>query len=169
MGVTGLWPILAPVKKHTALSSLQGQTVAVDLSIWVCENQAVRQMQSRVLKPHLRWNSYLSEASAWPSFPCSWKLTVFSTMLPLCNLPHPPTFPPNPGNSDVQPVQWFSPTESPKAHSLCHALASLLPFSFQSCLCISIGGEKHMKEHFRFRAFPYCAPRLGNYLLQTLR
>ncbi|KAL8589204.1 hypothetical protein ACOMHN_017006 [Nucella lapillus] len=54
MGVTGLWPILCPVKRHKSLSSLQGQTLAVDLSIWVCENQGVRQMQNRVLKPHLR-------------------------------------------------------------------------------------------------------------------
>ncbi|XP_076450153.1 uncharacterized protein LOC143286465 [Babylonia areolata] len=54
MGVTGLWSILCPVKKRQELSSLQGQTLAVDLSMWVCENQGVRQMQNRVLKPHLR-------------------------------------------------------------------------------------------------------------------
>ena len=57
MGVTGLWPILGPVKRHKSLSSLQGQTVAVDLSGWVCQNQAVRQLQNRVLKPHLRYPS----------------------------------------------------------------------------------------------------------------
>ncbi|KAK7099265.1 uncharacterized protein [Littorina saxatilis] len=54
MGVTGLWPILAPVKKRRSLHSLCGQTLAVDLSIWVCENQGVRQMQGKVQKPHLR-------------------------------------------------------------------------------------------------------------------
>ncbi|KAK6190910.1 hypothetical protein SNE40_002676 [Patella caerulea] len=54
MGVTNLWTILAPVKQHTLLSELKGQTLAVDLSIWVCENQSVRQMQGVVVKPHLR-------------------------------------------------------------------------------------------------------------------
>ncbi|XP_064603365.1 flap endonuclease GEN homolog 1-like isoform X3 [Liolophura sinensis] len=54
MGVIQLWSVLAPVKKHVPLSDLKGQTLAVDLSIWVCESNAVRQMQGVVLKPHLR-------------------------------------------------------------------------------------------------------------------
>ncbi|XP_060556631.1 flap endonuclease GEN homolog 1-like, partial [Ruditapes philippinarum] len=54
MGVTQLWQILAPVEQHRALSSLSGQTLAVDLSIWVCENQCVKQMQGVVSKPYLR-------------------------------------------------------------------------------------------------------------------
>ncbi|XP_046339570.2 uncharacterized protein LOC124120732 isoform X2 [Haliotis rufescens] len=54
MGVTNLWTILAPVKQHTPLSSLRGQTIAVDLSIWVCENQCVKSMQGVVARPYLR-------------------------------------------------------------------------------------------------------------------
>ncbi|XP_067654302.1 uncharacterized protein [Haliotis asinina] len=54
MGVTNLWTILAPVKQHKPLSSLRGQTIAVDLSIWVCENQCVKSMQGVVAKPYLR-------------------------------------------------------------------------------------------------------------------
>ncbi|XP_071104910.1 uncharacterized protein [Haliotis cracherodii] len=54
MGVTNLWTILAPVKQHTPLASLRGQTIAVDLSIWVCENQCVKSMQGVVARPYLR-------------------------------------------------------------------------------------------------------------------
>lgn len=54
MGVTNLWQILLPVNQHQTLSSLKGQTLAVDLSIWVCENQCIKQMQGVVTKPHLR-------------------------------------------------------------------------------------------------------------------
>ncbi|XP_018428486.1 PREDICTED: flap endonuclease GEN homolog 1 [Nanorana parkeri] len=54
MGVHELWPILEPVKKHVPLQSLSGMTLAVDLSIWVCEAQSVKQMIGVVAKPHLR-------------------------------------------------------------------------------------------------------------------
>ncbi|XP_075057498.1 flap endonuclease GEN homolog 1 [Mixophyes fleayi] len=54
MGVHELWPILEPVKQHVPLQSLSGKTLAVDLSIWVCEAQSVRQMVGVVAKPHLR-------------------------------------------------------------------------------------------------------------------
>ncbi|KAL4225143.1 Flap endonuclease GEN 1 [Mactra antiquata] len=54
MGVTQLWQVLGPVEQHVPLSSLNGQTLAVDLSIWVCENQGVKQMQGVVAKPFLR-------------------------------------------------------------------------------------------------------------------
>ncbi|XP_040286906.1 flap endonuclease GEN homolog 1 [Bufo bufo] len=54
MGVHELWPILEPVKKHVPLQSLAGKTLAVDLSIWVCEAQSVKQMVGVVAKPHLR-------------------------------------------------------------------------------------------------------------------
>ncbi|XP_077863489.1 flap endonuclease GEN homolog 1-like [Saccoglossus kowalevskii] len=54
MGVTDLWPILAPVKSHKSLDELRGQTIAVDLSVWICENQGVKQMMGVVTKPHLR-------------------------------------------------------------------------------------------------------------------
>lgn len=54
MGVTNLWQILSPVQQHRPLTSLKGQTLAVDLSIWVCETQGVKQMQGVVSKPFLR-------------------------------------------------------------------------------------------------------------------
>lgn len=55
MGVTNLWQVLEPVQVHQTLSSLKGQTLAVDLSIWVCETQCVKQMQGVVSKPYLRY------------------------------------------------------------------------------------------------------------------
>lgn len=54
MGVKDLWNILAPVKEEVPLDSLTGQTLAVDLSVWICETQGVKQMQGVVAKPHLR-------------------------------------------------------------------------------------------------------------------
>ncbi|XP_072500345.1 flap endonuclease GEN homolog 1 isoform X3 [Notamacropus eugenii] len=54
MGVNDLWPILEPVKQHTPLRSLQGKTLAVDLSLWVCEALTVRKMIGTIVKPHLR-------------------------------------------------------------------------------------------------------------------
>ena len=52
MGVNHLWGIIAPVKTQRSLKSLKGQTIAVDLSIWICESAAV--LQGLVVKPHLR-------------------------------------------------------------------------------------------------------------------
>ncbi|NWX96030.1 GEN endonuclease, partial [Nothoprocta ornata] len=54
MGVTNLWQILEPVKQPVDLSSLRGKTLAVDLSLWVCEAQTVKKMIGVVTKPHLR-------------------------------------------------------------------------------------------------------------------
>ncbi|XP_054840187.1 flap endonuclease GEN homolog 1 [Eublepharis macularius] len=54
MGVTSLWQILEPVKEHVPLSHLKGKTLAVDLSLWVCEAQNVKKMVGIVTKPHLR-------------------------------------------------------------------------------------------------------------------
>ncbi|OWF56582.1 Flap endonuclease GEN-like 1 [Mizuhopecten yessoensis] len=54
MGVLNLWQILGPVQQHQELSELKGQVLAVDLSIWVCETQCVKQMQGIVSKPFLR-------------------------------------------------------------------------------------------------------------------
>lgn len=54
MGVSDLWQILEPVKQHIHLSSLGGKTIAVDLSLWVCEAQTVKKMIGTVTKPHLR-------------------------------------------------------------------------------------------------------------------
>ncbi|XP_062981911.1 flap endonuclease GEN homolog 1 [Elgaria multicarinata webbii] len=62
MGVTSLWQILEPVKQHVPLSSLKGKTLAVDLSLWVCEAQAVKKMMGVVTKPHLR-NLYFRVSS----------------------------------------------------------------------------------------------------------
>ncbi|NXE78680.1 GEN endonuclease, partial [Cochlearius cochlearius] len=54
MGVTNLWQILEPVRQPVNLSSLKGKTLAVDLSLWVCEAQSVKKMIGVVTKPHLR-------------------------------------------------------------------------------------------------------------------
>ncbi|NWV60206.1 GEN endonuclease, partial [Malurus elegans] len=54
MGVTALWQILEPVRQPVHLSSLKGKTLAVDLSLWVCEAQTVKKMVGVVTKPHLR-------------------------------------------------------------------------------------------------------------------
>ncbi|XP_048660735.1 flap endonuclease GEN homolog 1 isoform X3 [Marmota marmota marmota] len=54
MGVNDLWQILEPVKQHIDLQSLSGKTIAVDLSLWVCEAQSVKKMIGTVMKPHLR-------------------------------------------------------------------------------------------------------------------
>ncbi|NXI56842.1 GEN endonuclease, partial [Chloroceryle aenea] len=54
MGVTNLWQILEPVRQPVNLSSLKGKTLAVDLSLWVCEAQTVKRMIGVVTKPHLR-------------------------------------------------------------------------------------------------------------------
>ncbi|KAM5253708.1 flap endonuclease GEN homolog 1 isoform 1-T5 [Hipposideros larvatus] len=54
MGVNELWQILEPVKQHIHLHSLGGKTIAVDLSLWVCEAQTVKKMMGTVVKPHLR-------------------------------------------------------------------------------------------------------------------
>ncbi|XP_076861582.1 flap endonuclease GEN homolog 1 [Brachyhypopomus gauderio] len=54
MGVTELWSILSPVQETVPLYSLTGKTLAVDLSLWVCEAQHVQAMMGKVTKPHLR-------------------------------------------------------------------------------------------------------------------
>ncbi|XP_066036060.1 flap endonuclease GEN homolog 1 [Chamaea fasciata] len=54
MGVIYLWQILEPVRQAVSLSSLRGKTLAVDLSLWVCEAQTVKKMVGVVTKPHLR-------------------------------------------------------------------------------------------------------------------
>ncbi|NXK53744.1 GEN endonuclease, partial [Chauna torquata] len=54
MGVTNLWQILEPVRQPVNLSDLKGKTLAVDLSLWVCEAQTVKKMIGVVTKPHLR-------------------------------------------------------------------------------------------------------------------
>ncbi|XP_029792217.1 flap endonuclease GEN homolog 1 [Suricata suricatta] len=54
MGVNDLWQILEPVKQPIHLHNLCGKTIAVDLSLWVCEAQTVKKMIGAVMKPHLR-------------------------------------------------------------------------------------------------------------------
>uniref|UniRef100_A0A8C2ZZ35 Uncharacterized protein n=1 Tax=Cyclopterus lumpus TaxID=8103 RepID=A0A8C2ZZ35_CYCLU len=54
MGVHDLWSIVEPVRESVPLYSLSGMTLAVDLSLWVCEAQHVQAMMGRVTKPHLR-------------------------------------------------------------------------------------------------------------------
>ncbi|XP_008698627.1 flap endonuclease GEN homolog 1 [Ursus maritimus] len=54
MGVNDLWQILEPIKQHLHLHNLCGKTIAVDLSLWVCEAQMVKKMIGTVTKPHLR-------------------------------------------------------------------------------------------------------------------
>ncbi|XP_072218827.1 flap endonuclease GEN homolog 1 [Leuresthes tenuis] len=54
MGVHNLWSIIEPVRESVPLYSLSGKTLAVDLSLWVCEAQHVQAMMGRVAKPHLR-------------------------------------------------------------------------------------------------------------------
>ncbi|XP_068610228.1 flap endonuclease GEN homolog 1 [Brachionichthys hirsutus] len=54
MGVHALWSIIEPARESVPLFALSGQTLAVDLSLWVCEAQHVQAMMGRVAKPHLR-------------------------------------------------------------------------------------------------------------------
>ena len=53
MGVTHLWPILQPTAKAIKLEDLKNKTLAVDLSIWLCETSLAK-YNSEVLKPQLR-------------------------------------------------------------------------------------------------------------------
>ncbi len=50
MGVKELWPILSPAREECGLEALAGQTLAVDLSGWVCQAQTTK----------VRGRSYLS-------------------------------------------------------------------------------------------------------------
>ncbi|XP_048387358.2 flap endonuclease GEN homolog 1 [Stegostoma tigrinum] len=54
MGVNDLWQILEPAKEYVPLQNLKGKTLAVDMSLWVCEAQTVKGMIGTVIKPHLR-------------------------------------------------------------------------------------------------------------------
>lgn len=54
MGVTNLWQILQPVSKPIKLEDLEGKKLAIDLSIWICENSLIKHNNPSFLKPHLR-------------------------------------------------------------------------------------------------------------------
>lgn len=41
MGVKDLWQILSPICEKKSLWSLQNAAVAIDLSVWICENQQI--------------------------------------------------------------------------------------------------------------------------------
>ncbi|KAG8226242.1 hypothetical protein J437_LFUL006344 [Ladona fulva] len=51
MGVKGLWTLLSPTCEKKALWELEGQTVAIDLSCWICDSQTIT---FAVNRPHLR-------------------------------------------------------------------------------------------------------------------
>ena len=53
MGVTNLWQILQQTAKPIEINDLKNKIIAVDLSIWICENSTVK-YSTQVLKPHLR-------------------------------------------------------------------------------------------------------------------
>ena len=56
MGVKHLWTFLSPVKKEVTIESLNGQIIAVDLSIWIMEAQT--HLPKHVAKPHLRFLNF---------------------------------------------------------------------------------------------------------------
>lgn len=41
MGVKGLWEVLSDAKTELSIGELQGQTLAVDLSGWICQLKSV--------------------------------------------------------------------------------------------------------------------------------
>ena len=54
MGVTHLWTLLAPVKQKVTVASLRGQTLAVDLGLWICEMQFINHNPMSFQTPYLR-------------------------------------------------------------------------------------------------------------------
>lgn len=54
MGVKELWPIVESVVQRKSFDELRGQSIAVDLSMWIVDSQCVKQMTGVVTKPHLR-------------------------------------------------------------------------------------------------------------------
>jgi flap endonuclease GEN len=53
MGVSNLWKVLNKTSRTVDLEDLRNKTLAVDLSIWICESNCIKYSQSNV-KPHLR-------------------------------------------------------------------------------------------------------------------
>lgn len=53
MGVNSLWKILSCASYPINLSDLRNKTLAVDLSVWICENSHFK-FQNGNQKPHLR-------------------------------------------------------------------------------------------------------------------
>jgi hypothetical protein len=54
MGVTNLWQILQPIARPLNMNELQNKTIAIDLSIWICENSTIQYGTNPCLKPYLR-------------------------------------------------------------------------------------------------------------------
>lgn len=55
MGVKNLWTILAPIAEKKPLWELKDQTVAIDLSGWICENQTVDSFNANL---YLRYRNF---------------------------------------------------------------------------------------------------------------
>ena len=53
MGVSNLWSILSSTCRQVSLASLRNKTLAIDLSIWICENSCLKYNPS-CPKPYLR-------------------------------------------------------------------------------------------------------------------
>ena len=54
MGVIGLWQILQTACRTVGLGDLKNKTIAIDLSIWICENSNTKFNGAKNLKPYLR-------------------------------------------------------------------------------------------------------------------
>ena len=72
MGVDHLWEVLDPVKTKKSLDCLQGQTLSIDLSIWICEAECTPEVKDSCPKPYLRVLLFrvtrLQQIGAYPIF-----------------------------------------------------------------------------------------------------
>ena len=72
MGVDHLWDILDPVKTKKSLDCLQGQTLSIDLNIWICEAEYTPQLKNLCPRPYLRnlffRVRHLQQIGAYPIF-----------------------------------------------------------------------------------------------------
>lgn len=62
MGIKHVWTILTPFCERKPLYELQGKTVAVDLSCWICEAQNIAQYEVHP-RMYLRFDCILSSQS----------------------------------------------------------------------------------------------------------
>ncbi len=54
MGVTNLWQILQPIARPLSINEIENKTIAIDLSIWICENSSIQYGTNPCIKPYLR-------------------------------------------------------------------------------------------------------------------
>jgi len=55
MGVKDLWDVLEKVRKDTSMEQMNGQTLAIDLSVWLHQGmRASRLKDKQAIKPHVR-------------------------------------------------------------------------------------------------------------------